>query len=171
MRILIILNADADSHASVVREFDGLIEAYYLFCDAGMEVVVAASGGGSASEATGPGSNRDETVAPHAIRRFKADRQVRDVMNDLLDLASVCAGDFDAALCLGRQRVGGSVGVIDHAAVLVAQLLATAKPVAVIAPVRAYAPLDAGNGVLIFGNSNEAYPLAANALLGAIGVR
>jgi hypothetical protein len=53
MRILIILNADADAQAGVVREFDGLIEAHYLFCDAGVDVVVAASGGGSAGEAAG----------------------------------------------------------------------------------------------------------------------
>jgi hypothetical protein len=171
MRILIILPADADSQGSVVPEFVGLIEAYYLFFDAGMDVVVAASGGGSAGEATGTGSGRDEIAAPQAIRRFKADRQARDVMNDLLDLASVCAGDFDAALCLGPQRFDGSAGVIDHAGILVAQLLAATKPVAVIAPVHAHTPLDAGNGLLIFGNSNEACRLAANALLGAIGVR
>ncbi len=171
MRILIILNADADSRTSVVREFDGLIEAYYLFRDAGMDVVVAASGGGSAGEPTGTGSRRDETAAPHAIRRFKADRQARDVMNDLLDLASVCAGDFDAALCLGLQRFDDSAGVMDRAGVLVAQLLAVTKPVAVIAPVHDYAPLDAGNGLLIVGNGNEACRLAANALLGTLGVR
>jgi DNA-binding transcriptional LysR family regulator len=171
MRILIILNADSDSQASAVREFDGLIEAYYLFCDAGIDVVVAALGGGSAGEATWTGSRRDEIAAPDAIRRFKADRQARDVMNDLLDLASVCAGDFDAAVCFGPPRFDGSAGVKDQAGVLVAQLLATTKPVAVIASVHAYAALDAGNGLLIFGNSNDARRLAANALLGAIGVR
>jgi DNA-binding transcriptional LysR family regulator len=58
-------------------------------------------------------------------------------MNDPLDLASVCAGDFDAALCFGPQRLDDGAG----SGVLVARLLAATKPVAVIAPVHAYAPL------------------------------
>jgi hypothetical protein len=171
MRILIIVNADANPQANVVREFGGLIEAYYRFCDAGIDVVVAASGGGSASEAIGTGCSCRETTNPRAIRRFRADRQARDVMNDLLDLASVCVGDFDAALCFGPQTFDDRTGVVDHAGVLVARLLADTKPVAVIAPAHAYAPLDAGNGLLIFGNSNEACGLAANALLGTLGIR
>jgi hypothetical protein len=134
-------------------------------------VVIAASGGGSAGEATRAGSSGDETAAPDAIRRFTADRQTRDVMNDLLDLASVCAGDFDAALCFGLLRFDGNPGVKDQAGLLVARLLATARPVALIAPVHTYAPLDAGNGLLIFGTGNDAPRLAANALLGAIAVR
>lgn len=171
MRILIILTADANSEAGSVPEFDGLIEAYYLFCDAGVDVVVAASGGGSADEATGTDCSRDETAAPQAVRRFKTDRLARDVMNDLLDLAAVCAGDFDAALCFEPQGFDRCAGVEDQAGVLVAQLLAAAKPVAAIAPVHTCAALDAGNGLLIIGNGTAAPRLAANALLGAIGVR
>jgi hypothetical protein len=171
MRILMILNAGAASQAGVVPEFDGLIEAYYLFRDAGTDVVVAAPGGGSASDSRATGSGPGETATAQAIRRFKDDRQARDVMNDLVDLASVCAGDFDGALCLSPQRDNSNANVKDHAGALVAQLLAATKPVAVIAPLHAYAPPEAGNGLLMIGNSNEAPRLAANALLGAIGTR
>jgi putative intracellular protease/amidase len=165
MRILIILNAGTDPQASVVPEFDGLIEAYYLFSDAGMEVVVASPDGGSAAA----GSDRDATGNTQAIRRFKADRKARDVINDLLGLASVCAEDFDAAFCLGPGRFDGSLDTENRAGVLVAQLLAAAKPVAVIAPAPAFVPLDAGDGLLIIGKSIDAPRRAATALLGVLG--
>jgi putative intracellular protease/amidase len=125
MRILIILSADAESST-------GLIEAYYLFRDAGMDVVVSAIGGGSASPPAA-------TTASEALQRFKSDRDARDVMNDLVDLGSVCAGDFDAAIWFGADtepRAGG----------LVSRLLAAAKPVAVIAP--ANAPAQAAQTLL-----------------------
>jgi hypothetical protein len=157
MRVLIVLSTDADSQARGVLEFDGLIEAYYLFRDAGADVVVATMGGGSAGESRATG-------AASATQRFKSDRSARDALNDLVDLASVCAEDFDGGLCLGPQSHNGN----DGANVLIAKLLAAAKPVAVIPPVDASAPAKVGNGVLIVGNSREAPRLAANALLGVM---
>jgi hypothetical protein len=171
MRILIILNAGGDRQAGVVPEYDGLIEAYYLFSDAGVDVVLATPGGGSASESTWTGSGRDDAAAAQALRRFNADRQAREVMNDLVDLAYVCAEDFDAALCLSPQGFNSGGGIKDHAGVLVDQLLAATKPVAVISSTPTCAHADAGNGLLIIGSSNEAPRLAANALLGAASVR
>ena len=53
-------------------------------------------------------------------------------MNDLIDLAYVCAEDFDAALCLSPQGFNSSAGIRDRAGVLVDRLLVAAKPVAVI---------------------------------------
>jgi hypothetical protein len=170
MRILIILNAGADPQAGAVSEYDGLVEAYYLFVDAGMDVVLAAPGGGSASESSKAGSG-SKACAAQAIRRFNADRQARDVTNDLVDLTCVCAEDFDAALCLSPQRYISRAGAKDHAGVLVDQLLAAAKPVAVISPAPTYPPAEAGNGLLIIGSSNDAPRLAANALLGAASTR
>jgi hypothetical protein len=147
MRILIILDADTGVG------FEGLIEAYYLFRDAGLEIVVAAPGGGSAGEPTG---------AAMAVQRFKADRPARDVMNDLLDLASVCPDDFDAALCLDSFRSDSP------SRLLVTRLLAAAKPVAVIADAHGDRLPETGDGLLLIGNGTEAARLAANALLGAI---
>jgi hypothetical protein len=170
MRILIMLNTGADPQGVVVPEYDGLIEIYYLFSDAGIEMVLAAPGGGSAGESTGRNSGHDDMAAAQALRRFNADRQARDVMNDLVDLAEVCAEDFDAALYLGPQLFDGSAGK-DHACVVVDQLLATAKPVAVIGSAHSYAPAQPGNGLLIIGSSKEAFRLASYALLGAAGIR
>jgi putative intracellular protease/amidase len=169
MRVLIILNADSDSKTGGVPEFDGLIEAYYLFRDAGLDVVVAASGGGSASEtpATTSGGHRPATA--EAIRRFASDRVARDLMNDLVDLAAVCSGDFNGAICLGPQNFG-EAGVNDCADGLVAQLLTAGKPVAVITSAGVGVLPRAANGVLIVGNSVEAPRLAANGLLGAMRV-
>jgi hypothetical protein len=171
MRILIMLNAGADPPAGVVPEYDGLVEAYYLFSDAGIEIVIAASGGGSACQSSGIEYRRDYTNATQALRRYNADRRARDVMNDMVDLADVCAEDFDAALYLSPQTFNGNVGVEDHAAVVVNQLLAAAKPVAVIGEPPACTSTEAGNGLLMIGHSSEALRLAANALLGAASIR
>jgi hypothetical protein len=171
MRILIILNADVGQQAGAVHEYAGLIEAYYLFSDAGMDVVLAAPGGGSAGESTETGASRDGAAAAQLFHRFNTDRQARDVMNDLVDLADVCAEDFDAALCLGPSGFNRNPRVKDCASVLVDQLLAATKPVAVISSFFTCAAAEAGNGLLMIGSSNEAPRLAANALLGAIGIR
>jgi hypothetical protein len=167
MRILIILNTDPEPQG-VTPVFDGLIEAYYLFCDAGVDVVVASPGGGSASGSTRKDAGRQEATASPHLRRFKADRPARDVMNDLLDLASVCVGDFAAALCLGPLSLGAPGNAEERGGFLVAELLAAAKPVAIIAPSRPYASSEAINGLLIVGSSAEAPRLAARALLGAV---
>jgi hypothetical protein len=171
MRILIILNAGAGPQPGVVPEYDGLIEAYYLFSDAGADVVLAAPGGGSASGSPATAASHDDAVATRVRPRFDADRWARDVMNDLVDLNRVCAEDFDAALCLSARGFNDCDGAKDHAGVLVDQLLAAAKPVAVIVPTAAHAAAKSGNGLLMIGSSNEAPRLAASALLGVASNR
>jgi hypothetical protein len=170
MRILIVLNAGVDPQAGVLPEYDGLAEVYYLFSDAGIEMVLAAPGGGSASQSSGTESRRHDTSATQPLRRYNADRRARDVMNDLVDLADVCAEDFDAALYLSPQTFDNA-GVKDHAGVVVNQLLAAAKPVAVIGELHAYTSTEAGNGLLMIGRSSEALRLAVYALLGAASIR
>ena len=90
-------------------------------------------------------------------------------MNDLVDLAAVCADDFDAALCLYSQTFGQEPAVKGHADSLVGKLLAAAKPVAVISAHPTLA--EAKNGLLIIGHTAKAPLLAAHALLGTIGTR
>ena len=168
MRVLIMLNADADPQVGVAQEYDGLIEVYYLFSDAGIEIVLAAPEGGSAIESSGTASGRDDTSATRALQRYNADRRARDVMNDLVDLADVYAEDFDAALCLSPQAFNDGPGVKDYAGVVVNRLLAAAKPVAVIGQPPASASIEGRNGLLMIGHSSEALRLAASALLGAV---
>jgi hypothetical protein len=132
--------------------------------------VLAASGGGSAGQPSDTETRRDDRNARQALRRYNADRRARDVMNDLVDLADVCAEDFDAALYLSPQTFNSDAGVKDHAGFVVNQLLAAAKPVAVIGEPPACTSTEGGNGLLMIGRSSEALRLAANALLGAASI-
>jgi hypothetical protein len=168
MRILVILNANDDGQASGASEHPGLIDIYYLFIDAGIEVVLAAPGGGSADGAASAG-HEDSTTAS-TLQRFRADRRARDVMNDLIDLGTVCAEDFNAAIWLNSPNLHNSAVANAHAGVLVGQLLGAAKPVAVIGASSAYSSVDSADGLLMIGSSNEAPKMAANSLLGAIGI-
>ncbi len=171
MRVLIILDANADSQNGGVPEYVGLIDVYYLFNDVGLDVVLAAPGGGSASEFTGTVSGRDNLPAAKALQRFIVDRRARDAMNDLVDLASVCAEDFDAAFCIAPQGVNTGAGVNGDISMLVNQLLAATKPVVIITATSKYTIAEPGSGILIIGHTNQAHWPAANALLGAVGVR
>jgi putative intracellular protease/amidase len=164
MRILIMLSGGADSQAGVVQEY--LIEAYYLFSDAGFEIVIAAPGGGSACVSIRAKSDLDDTAETQALRqRYNDDRRARDVMNDLVCLADVCAQDFDAALCLSSQAFNRREDK-DDATTVINQLLTAAKPVAMIGEPSA-CTAEAGNGLLMIGRSSESLRLAATALLGA----
>jgi hypothetical protein len=170
MRILIILRAGVNPQTGVVPEYHGLIEAYYLFSDAGADVVLAALGGGSASESPATRTDHDDAAAAR-LRRFNADRRARDIMNDLVDLNRVCTEDFDAALCLTAQGVNGCNGAKDDADVLMDRLLAAAKPVAVIVLGSDHSAARSGNGLLMVASGIEASRLAANALLGVANNR
>jgi hypothetical protein len=167
MRILIMLNTGADSQAVAIPAYDVLIEVYYLFSDAGVEIVLAAPDGGSASTSSGTAFRSDRTAATQTLRRYNADRRAREVMNDLVDLADVCAEDFDAALYLSPQVFDERAGGRDRAGVVVNQLLAAAKPVAMIGEPPACISAEAGNGLLMIGHGSDALRLAANALIGA----
>jgi hypothetical protein len=164
MRILIILNADAASQPGAAPEYEGLIEAYYLFDDAGAEVVIVTPGGGSAYDA---GFVADADAAS-SFGRFKIDRRARDLMNDLVDIGEVCVDDFDAALCLQRQAVNGGVKIEGEAHILLERLLDANKPVAVIGAARFHESVATKNGLLILGYSRGAPSQAAKALIGAI---
>jgi putative intracellular protease/amidase len=165
MRILIMLSAGADSQAGVVQEY--LIEAYYLFSDAGFEIVIAAPGGGSACLSIRAKSDLDDTAETEALRqRYIDDRRARDVMNDLVCVADVCAQDFDAALCLGSPALDRCAEDKDDVTTVINQLLTAAKPVALIGEPSA-CTAEARNGLLMIGRSSESLRLAATALLGA----
>ncbi|MEJ0065605.1 MAG: hypothetical protein WDM85_09265 [Caulobacteraceae bacterium] len=164
MRILLILAIEPGGEAGPAPEFDGLLEAYYLFCDAGLELVVASPSGGSAWAA----SDRANASADLA-RRFRADPQARDTLNDLLRLEDVHAEDFVAAFCLGFGRFDWSGLAEDRAGALIWDLLMLGRAVAVISPGDAHPISGPGKGLLIIGRTPQTPGLAARALLGAIG--
>jgi len=102
------------------------------------------------------------------MQRFRSDRNARDEMNDLLDLASVFAGDFAGAILLYPRDGGRALESSGEVRILVEQLLSAAKPVAAILQVDAGLPYRPDGGILIIGSSAAAPQLAADALVGAI---
>jgi hypothetical protein len=165
MRVLLILAIDPGAEANPAPEFDGLLEAYYLLSDADLELVVASPSGGSAWAS----SDRDDTAGKQVAQRFRGDRRARDILNDLLPLDDVHPADFDAALCLGFGRFAWGAGTDDRAGELIAELLALARPVAVISPRDATPITHTGEGLLIVGRTPRAAGMAARALLGFVG--
>ena len=163
MRILIILAIDPGDEARPAPEFDGLLEAYYLLTDAGAELVLASTLGGSAWASSAGDRPGDSALA----RRFRADHRVRDILNDLLRLEDIYAEDFAAALCLGFAKFKWGAEQ-DRAGALIVELLALGKPVAVISPSQGLTISGAGEGLLMIGQIADAPRLAAGALLGAL---
>jgi hypothetical protein len=165
MRILLMLAIEPGAEAKAAPEFHGLLDAYYLLSDAGLELVVASPAGGSAWA----GSDRDDEAGQGLAERFKSDSRARDILNDLLPLDDVHAADFDAALCLGFGRFTWGAANGGRAGQLIAELLALARPVAVISPRDAFPISDTGEGLLIVGRASRGPGIAARALLGVIG--
>ena len=158
----------ADSERFAVEEEDTVhlerfIQPYYAFRDAGIEVVLASR------ERGGPwmGWAHHDEGNSEVLRRFKADRAARDQFNDMLELEQVYADDFDAGFCIGHPGPIWSGPQV--AGALIAELLRSGKPVAVIASNLDLAPLGAGDGLLIVGDRGTSSFLAARALLGALG--
>jgi hypothetical protein len=114
------------------------------------EVVLASLHGGQPISISRGGGSSDPV-------RLRRDRLAREALADTLSLDQVFADDFQATYCIGPAEFFTRPG--DHpAARLVARLLASGKPVAVISSGR-------GLGLMITGASQI---LAADALLGTL---
>ncbi len=168
MRILMILISDPDRQAGrpPVLQFERFLEPYYLFLDAGADVVLASLLGGDPAMRTASGKRTDSTPI---MRRFQLDQSARDALIDTLELGQVDPDDFDGAFCLG---VFGSVWpprVDNPAGDMIGKLLVAGKPVAAVPSQLDLEPIGAGAGLLITGDRAQAPILAAKALLGALG--
>jgi len=167
VRILIILVPDGDARAGQqpTLRFERFLEPYYLFRDAGADVVLASLAGGDPAMRTATGKRRDTSSI---MLRFRQDQAARDALVDTLELTQVDPDDFDGAFCIGvagsiwPPRVEGPVGR------MIGGLLASGKPVAVVPAQIDLEPLGAGDGLLIVGDRAQAPVLAAKALLGAL---
>jgi hypothetical protein len=166
MRILMILIADVDGGANPpVLQFERFLEPYYLFLDAGADVVLASLEGGDPAMRTAGGKRTDATPI---MRRFQQDQAARDALSDTLELAQVDPGDFDGAFCLGVSGGVWPPNVHGPAEAMIGSLLISGKPVAVVPDQIDLEPLGASEGLLITGECASAPALAAKALLGAL---
>lgn len=162
MRILMILIPDRAAANRPVLRIERIAEPYYLFRDAGAEVVLASPGGGFPWLGL---ASDDPDEAPPSLVRFRGDGEAREALTDTLGLDQIFAGDFDAALCIGSP---GKIWDGTPAGGLLAAFLTAAKPVAVIPSDLDLAPHGTGSGLLITGDSAQTPALAAQALLGTL---
>ncbi|WP_157982329.1 transporter [Oceanicella sp. SM1341] len=160
IRLLIVLADETAQEEAGGPELSCLAPVYYLFRDAGAEVVLASPSGGHPALRLRPAA---EGAAAPAVARFLADRAARDALADTLSLSQIVPEDFDAAFCLGHhgtlQATGAGVGAQDAAApgALLATLLAAGVPVGLLPGAGARpGPRGAGEGLLILGETPRA---------------
>jgi hypothetical protein len=164
MRILMILVSDTDPDyrdGDLRLQLARFVAPYYLFCDAGVDVVLTSRDGGAPWI-------RPELPDQHAleiIQRFKGDRLARDALNDTLSFDQIDVLDFAAAFCVGAPNAIWRDADPCSSASIIASFLQHGKPVAVTPGIFDLGPLGAGNGLLIIGESSDAPTLAAKALL------
>ncbi|CAN5193508.1 transporter [soil metagenome] len=168
MRILMILVSDADTRhpkPPPVLQFERFLEPYYLFIDAGAEIVLASLAGGDPAMRTASGERSDATPF---MRRFQADQGARDALVDTLSLEQVEPDDFDGAYCIGVSGGIWPPRVDNPSGAMVGQLLSAGKPVVVIPSQLDLDPAGVGAGLLIADDQAVASSRAAHALLAAI---
>jgi hypothetical protein len=158
-----VILASADGQLQEDGKADTPLEtfltAYYTLRDANAEVVLASPSGGYPIGLT----RGDPNEAVAILTRFNNDQAARDELADTLDVDQICPVDFDAGFCIGPP------GPIqdDNAGGLVAKLLASGKPVAVMADGVEPTDYDATQRLLIVAGSTGSPAALANALLAA----
>jgi hypothetical protein len=163
MRVLMILvpSASASGKEPVLR-FTRVIEPYYFFRDNGIEVVVASPSGGA------PWKRREDpdvwSSNPVACR-FRKDQDAHDVFADTLSLDQVCPDDFHAAFCVGELSAIWRQQLSEPSTLIVAAVLASSKPVAIIHETANISLDGTSTGLLILGRGQTTPAMAARALL------
>ncbi|KFL31045.1 hypothetical protein JP75_11915 [Devosia riboflavina] len=167
MRILMILIPDRDvspsEHGAELR-LERFVIPYYVFVDAGIDLVLASPGGG----APWIRSQANAASPLPQLQRYQADRAVHDAVNDTLALDDVHAEDFGGAFCIGLPGPLWLEDSADPAARMIARFLDAGKPVAVIPSRLDIQPHGSRHGLLIIGEGEDQPAQAARALLGAL---
>lgn len=142
--------------------FEELAAPYYVFKDAGAELVLASPLGGEPPldpKSDEPDAQTDDT------RRFRADKEAMQALASTKQLASVRADDFDAVFYPGGHGPLWDLAQSNESRALIESMLAAGKPVAAVchAPgvlrhVKAPdgTPLVKGKRVTGFTNTEEA---------------
>lgn len=160
MRILVLLIPDPIAALQRHLRLDRIAAPYYLFAEAGIEVVLASPEGGAPAVVTG-------SQGSDAVDRIMSDRAARDALTDTLAVSEVDPDDFEAVYCVGP--LGAIWGVdADAASRMVGEFLTAGKPVAVLPGLADTTPNGSGAGLLIFGDDVGAPRNAANAVLGVL---
>jgi putative intracellular protease/amidase len=165
MKILLVLTSHGQLGDTGKRTgfwLEELAAPYYVFKDAGAEVVLASPKGGQPP--LDPKSDEPDAQT-EATRRFRADRQAMQALASTTPLASVNADDFDAVFYPGGHGPLWDLAESQDSRALIESTLAAGKPVAAVchAPgvlrhVQAAdgTPLVKGKRVTGFTNSEEA---------------
>jgi putative intracellular protease/amidase len=136
------------------------LTAYYTLRDANVELVLASPDGGYP---LGLSRGDQEDSAP-VLQRFRMDRIAREEVADTLGTDQVFAADFDAAFCIGAAASLAH----DTTAALIAALLASGKPVVIMADAVGPSSHEAGQGMLIVTAATGSPEASARALLEAV---
>lgn len=165
MKILMVLTSHGQLGDTGQRTgfwLEELAAPYYVFRDAGAELVLASPQGGQPP--LDPKSDAPDAQT-EATRRFRADRQAMQALATTQPLAAVRADDFDAVFYPGGHGPLWDLAESRDSRALIESMLAAGKPVAAVchAPgvlrhVRAPdgKPLVQGKRVTGFTNTEEA---------------
>ena len=165
MKILMVLTSHdrlGDTGRKTGFWLEELAAPYYVFKDAGAQVLLASPGGGQPP--LDPKSDEPDAQT-EATRRFRADPQAMQDLANTRALASVRADDFDAVFYPGGHGPLWDLAGSRESAALIESMLAAGKPVAavchapgVLREVKAPdgSPLVRGKRVTGFTNTEEA---------------
>ncbi len=165
MKVLMVLTSHDQLGATGRKTgfwLEELAAPYYVFKDAGFEIVLASPNGGQPPldpKSNEPGFQTDDT------RRFEADAEARDALANTAKLDAVREGDFDTVFYPGGHGPMWDLAESPVSAALIERFIAAQKPVALVC----HAPaalrhvktpegrlLIAGRKVTGFANSEEA---------------
>lgn len=164
MRILMILANEPQASTPPVIRIERFVAPYYLFKDAGMDVVLASLEGGDLPL---PRAADQRWHAP-LLHRMRDDAALRDALADTLVMAEVVADDFDGAFCLGVTGRPWRSEAQSCAVAMIGSLLRGGKAVAVVPMRLDLAPVGLASGVLVGGDTTAAALPVARALIAAL---
>jgi putative intracellular protease/amidase len=165
MKILLVLTSHGrlgDTGKPTGFWLEELAAPYYVFKDAGAELVLASPKGGQPP--LDPKSDEPDAQT-EATRRFRADRDAMQALASTQPLASVNAGDFDAVFYPGGHGPLWDLAESQDSRALIESTLAAGKPVAAVCHAPGVlrhvqgpdgTPLVKGKRVTGFANSEEA---------------
>lgn len=157
-RILMILSSHGDLGHDGQKTgiwLESFVAPYFLFRDAGADVVLASPAGGM------PPVDPASRESPFAMAaRFAEDECCRDALADTLPLAEVCAADFAAAFYPAGFGACWDLATDKASGRLIARLFAAGRPVALVAQaaVALCATQDAAGRSLAAGRLVAGYP-------------